>query len=153
MTNLSNRSLVILIIVSIIVVIVSILYKKNDRVTTVFNEFDYNKTYVVDLEGYGITTENIGDYFDNDIIAIYPSIGKKYLNIISGGWYYIDKTISMDKNIDYLNRYYKRLFDNNNLNREALEIELNGIIIGKAKVVTDNINKYSNYNIEKVNFE
>ena len=59
----------------------------------------------------------------------------------------------MDKNIDYLNRYYKRLFHNNNLNREALEIELNGIIIGKAKVVTDNINKYSNYNIEKVNFE
>ena len=59
----------------------------------------------------------------------------------------------MDKNIDYLNKYYKRLFDNNKLNREVLEIELNGIIISKIKVVTDDIGKYSNYKVEKVNFE
>lgn len=153
MTNLSNKALVILIVLSIVIVIILLLYKKNDKITTVFNEFDYNKTYVVELEGYGITTKNIDDYFDNDIIAIYPSIGKKYQNNISGGWYYIDKTMTMDKNIDYLNRYYKRLFDNNKLNRESLEIELNGIVISKVKVVTDNISKYSNYKFKKVDFE
>lgn len=153
MTNLSNRSLIIVLILSIIAVIMSALYKRNDNVTTVFNELDYNKTYIIDLEGCGITTKNIGDYFDNDIIAIYPSTGKKYQNVTNYGWYYIDKTISMDKNIDYLNKYYKRLFDNNKLNREVLEIELNGIIISKIKVVTDDIGKYSNYKVEKVNFE
>ena len=150
MTNLSNRSLIIVLILSIIAVIMSALYKRNDNVTTVFN---YNKTYIIDLEGCGITTKNIGDYFDNDIIAIYPSTGKKYQNVTNYGWYYIDKTISMDKNIDYLNKYHKRLFDNNKLNREVLEIELNGIIISKIKVVTDDIGKYSNYKVEKVNFE
>ena len=105
MTNLSNRSLIIVLILSIIAVIMSALYKRNDNVTTVFNELDYNKTYIIDLEGCGITTKNIGDYFDNDIIAIYPSTGKKYQNVTNYGWYYIDKTISMDKNIDYLNKY------------------------------------------------
>ena len=61
--------------------------------------------------------------------------------------------MTMDNNLDYLNRYYKRLFDNNNLNRESLEIELNGIVISKIKVVTDNISKYSNYKFKKVDFE
>ena len=78
---------------------------------------------------------------------------ENYKRMIDDGCYYIDKTMTMDKNIDYLNRYYKRLFDNNKLNRESLEIELNGIVISKVKVVTDNISKYSNYKFKKVDFE
>ena len=153
MAKLSDRILVVLIVLSIIAIILSMLYKRSDKVTAVFNELDYNNTYIIDLEGYGITTLNINNYFYNEIIAIYPSISKKYQNIISGGWYYIDKTMTMDNNLDYLNRYYKRLFDNNKLNRESLEIELNGIVISKIKVVTDNISKYSNYKFKKVDFE
>ena len=153
MTKLSDRVLILLIIVSLFATILSFLYKKNDNITTVFNEIDYNKTYIITLDGYGITTKNIDDYFDEEVIAIYPSIGKKYQDIINTGWYYIDKSMSMDKNIDNLNRYYKNIFDKNKLNNEVIDIELNGIVISKIKVVTDNINNYSNYKIEKVNFK
>ena len=152
MTKLSNRVLVLLIIISIVVVI-SIFYKKNDKVTTVFNEIDYNKTYIITLDGYGITTKNIEAYLLSEVIAIYPSVCKKYQSIIDSGWYYIDNDISMDKNLDYLNRYYKNLYNKNKLINEAIDIDLNGIVISKIKVVTDNISNYSKYKIEKVNYK
>lgn len=152
MTKLSDRILVILIITSLVLLILTMTTKKNDKATAVFNEIDYNKTYIIDLEGYGITTKNINDYFGNEIISIYPSVGKKYQDIIDSGWYYIDKSMSIDKNIDNLNRYYKNIFDKNKLSNELVEIELNGILISKIKVVTDNIDNYSKYKIEKVNF-
>ena len=45
------------------------------------------------------------------------------------------------------------MFNNNKLNEDAIDIDINGLGISKIKVVTNNINKYSKYKIEKVNFE
>lgn len=151
MTRFSNRMLILLIIISTLIIVL-VNHKKSDKVTTVFNYNDYNKTYIIYLDGYGITTKNIPDYFDNEVVAVYPKLSKKYTYLIDSGWYYIDKSISIENNYDYLNKYYKNIFYNNKLNNEVINIDLNGVGISKIKVVTDNINNYSNYKIEKVNF-
>jgi len=153
MANISNRLLISIIVISLFGIMLSTLGKKSDNIVPVFNEYDSNKTYIVDVEGIGINTKNIDSFDTTDIIAIYPSISKRYESIIDSGWYNIDKTIPFNKNIDNLNRYYKNIFDNNKLNEGVLDIDINGVGISKIKVVTDNINKYSKYRIEKVDFE
>ena len=153
MARVSDRLLISIIIISLFGIMLSTLGKKSDNIVPVFNEYDSNKTYIVDVEGIGINTKNIDSFNTTEIIAIYPSISKRYESIVDSGWYNIDETISFNKNIDNLNRYYKNIFDNNKLNEEVLDIDINGVSISKIKVVTDNINKYSKYKIEKVDFE
>ena len=152
MARISDRLLILIIIFSLILIIISRINKKNDNTISVFNEYDSNKTYIVDLEGFGINTYNINIFDTNEIIAIYPIVYKRYESIIDRGWYNMDKTISFTKNINNLVRYYKNAFDKGKLNIESLDIDINGVGISKIKVVTDNISKYSKYKVEKVNF-
>lgn len=153
MAKLSDTLLISIIIISLFGIVLSTLSKNSDNIVPVFNEYDSNKTYIVDVEGIGINTKNIDSFDTTEIIAIYPSISKRYESIVDSGWYNIDKTISFNKNIDNINRYYKSIFDTNKLNEEVLDIDINGVVISKIKVVTDNINKYSKYKIDKVDFE
>ena len=153
MARVSDRLLISIIIISLFGIMLSTLGKKSDNIVPVFNEYDSNKTYIVDVEGIGINTKNIDSFDTTEIIAIYPSISKRYESIVDSGWYNIDETINFNKNIDNINRYYKNIFDNNKLNIEALDIDINGVGISKIKVVTESINKYSKYKVEKVNFE
>ena len=153
MVRVSDRLLISIIVISLFGIVISTLGRNSDNTLSVFNEYDSNKTYIVDVEGLGINTKNIELFDTNEIIAIYPNIYKKYENIIDSGWYNIDKTITLTKNIDNINRYYKNMFNNNKLNEDAIDIDINGLGISKIKVVTNNINKYSKYKIEKVNFE
>lgn len=153
MTSVSDRLLISIIIMSIFGIVLSTQGKNSDNTLPVFNEYDSNKTYIVDVEGLGINTKNIELFNTTEIIAIYPNIYKRYENVIDSGWYNIDKTISFNKNIDNINRYYKNIFDNNMLKEEVLDIDINGVGISKIKIVTESINKYSKYKIEKVNFE
>ena len=153
MARVSDRLLISIIIISLFGIMLSTLGKKSDNIVPVFNEYDSNKTYIVDVEGIGINTKNIDSFDTTEIIAIYPSISKRYESIVDSGWYNIDETINFNKNIDNINRYYKNIFDNNMLKEEVLDIDINGVGISKIKIVTDSINKYSKYKIEKVNFE
>lgn len=153
MAKFSDRLLISIIVISLFGIVLSTLSKNSDNIVPVFNEYDSNKTYIVDVEGIGINTKNIDSFDTTEIIAIYPSISKRYESIIDSGWYNIDKTISFNRNIDNINKYYKNVFDNNKLNEEVLDIDINGVGISKIKVVTESINKYSKYKIEKVNFE
>ena len=153
MTSVSDRLLISIIIMSIFGIVLSTQGKNSDNTLAVFNEYDSNKTYIVDVEGLGINTKNIESFDTTEIIAIYPNIYKRYENIIDSGWYNIDKTISFNKNIDNINRYYKNIFDNNMLKEDVIDIDINGVGISKIKIVTESINKYSKYKIEKVNFE
>ena len=152
MTSVSDRLLISIIIMSIFGIVLSTQGRNSDNTLAVFNEYDSNKTYIVDVEGLGINTKNIESFDTTEIIAIYPNIYKRYESIVDSGWYNIDKTISFNKNINNINRYYKNIFDNNKLNEQTLDIDINGLGISKIKVVTDNINKYNKYKIEKVNF-
>lgn len=153
MTSVSDRLLISIIIMSIFGIVLSTQGKNSDNTLPVFNEYDSNKTYIVDVEGLGINTKNIELFNTTEIIAIYPNIYKRYENIIDSGWYNIDKTISFNKNIDNINRYYKNIFDKNRLKEDVIDIDINGVGISKIKIVTESINKYSKYKIEKVNFE
>ena len=128
MTKVSDRLLISIIIMSLFGIVLSTLGNNSDSIVPVFNEYDSNKTYIVD-------------------------VSKRYESIVDSGWYNIDETINFNKNIDNINRYYKNIFDNNKLNIEALDIDINGVGISKIKVVTESINKYSKYKVEKVNFE
>ncbi len=152
MARVSDRLLISIIIISLLGIVLSTLDKTSDNIVPVFNEYDSNKTYIVNVEGEGINTKNINSLDTTEIIAIYPNISKRYEGIIESGWYNIDKTISFNKNINNINRYYKNIFDNNKLNEQTLDIDINGLGISKIKVVTDNTNKYNKYKIEKVNF-
>jgi len=152
MARVSDRLLISIIIISLLGIVLSTLDKNSENTLPVFNEYDSNKTYIVNVEGEGINTKNIDSLDTTEIIAIYPNISKRYEGIIESGWYNIDKTISFNKNINNINRYYKNIFDNNKLNEQTLDIDINGLGISKIKVVTDNINKYNKYKIEKVNF-
>ena len=152
MARVSDRFLISIIIISLLGIVLSTLDKTSDNIVPVFNEYDSNKTYIVNVEGEGINTKNINSLDTTEIIAIYPNISKRYEGIIESGWYNIDKTISFNKNINNINRYYKNIFDNNKLNEQTLDIDINGLGISKIKVVTDNTNKYNKYKIEKVNF-
>ena len=149
MARVSDRLLISIIIISLLGIVLSTLSKNSENTLPVFNEYDSNKTYIVNVEGEGINTKNIDSLDTTEIIAIYPNISKRYEGIIESGWYNIDKTISFNKNINNINRYYKNIFDNNKLNEQTLDIDINGLGISKIKVVTDNTNKYK---IEKVNF-
>ena len=149
---IKDRLLISIIIISLLGIVLSTLDKTSDNIVPVFNEYDSNKTYIVNVEGEGINTKNINSLDTTEIIAIYPNISKRYEGIIESGWYNIDKTISFNKNINNINRYYKNIFDNNKLNEQTLDIDINGLGISKIKVVTDNTNKYNKYKIEKVNF-
>ena len=153
MARVSDRLLISIIVISLFGIVVSTLSKNSDNIVPVFNEYDSNKTYIVDVEGLGINTKIIESFDTTEIIAIYPNIYKRYENIIDSGWYNIDKTISFNKNIDNINRYYKNIFDTNKLNEELIDIDINGVGISRIKVVTESINKYSKYKIEKVDFE
>ena len=152
MARVSDRLLISIIIISLLGIVLSTLDKNSDNILPVFNEYDSNKTFIVNVEGEGINTKNIDSLDTTEIIAIYPNISKRYEGIIESGWYNIDKTISFNKNINNINRYYKNIFDNNKLNEQTLDIDINGLGISKIKVGTDNINKYNKYKIEKVNF-
>ena len=152
MARVSDRLLISIIIISLLGIVLSTLDKNSENTLPVFNEYDSNKTYIVNVEGEGINTKNINSLDTTEIIAIYPNISKRYEGIIESGWYNIDKTISFNKNINNINRYYKNIFDNNKLNEQTLDIDINGLGISKIKVVTDNTNKYNKYKIEKVNF-
>ena len=152
MARVSDRLLISIIIISLLGIVLSTLDKNSENTLPVFNEYDSNKTYIVNVEGEGINTKNIDSLDTTEIIAIYPNISKRYEGIIESGWYNIDKTISFNKNINNINRYYKNIFDNNKLNEQTLDIDINGLGISKIKVVTDNTNKYNKYKIEKVKF-
>ena len=152
MARVSDRLLISIIIISLLGIVLSTLDKNSENTLPVFNEYDSNKTFIVNVEGEGINTKNIDSLDTTEIIAIYPNISKRYEGIIESGWYNIDKTISFNKNINNINRYYKNIFDNNKLNEQTLDIDINGLGISKIKVVTDNTNKYNKYKIEKVNF-
>ena len=148
---ITNKVLIVIIIVSISILVL-FKFKVKDKSITVFNEYDSNKTYIIDLSGSGITTRDLELFYD-DVVALYPSIYPKYKKIIDDGWFYIDKTVSMDKNISRLENYYINIFNKHNQDIESLNIELNGLIISKIKVITDNAHKYNDYNITKVNLE
>ena len=152
MARVSDRLLISIIIISLLGIVLSTLDKNSENTLPVFNEYDSNKTFIVNVEGEGINTKNIDSLDTTEIIAIYPNISKRYEGIIESGWYNIDKTISFNKNINNINKYYKNIFNNNKLNEQTLDIDINGLGISKIKVVTDNTNKYNKYTIEKVNF-
>ena len=118
---------------------------------TVFNEQEYN-TYIVDFKDEYITTRNLEESFKNEIEAIYPAFSDKYNSILKNDWYYVDKTINFDKNLEILESKYKSIFQNNALSKENINIDLYGIKIGKIRVFTNSISKYRDYTIEKMNF-
>ena len=159
---ISEKVAIILIIISVLALIVTNISKK-DNAMTAFNEQEYN-TYIVDFKDEYITTRNLEESFKNEIEAIYPAFSDKYnsifnifsLNflmiILKNDWYYIDKTINFDKNLEILESKYKSIFQNNALSKENINIDLYGIKIGKIRVFTNSISKYRDYSIEKMNF-
>ena len=147
---ISEKVAIILIIISVLALIVTNISKK-DNAMTVFNEQEYN-TYIVDFKDEYITTRNLEESFKNEIEAIYPAFSDKYNSILKNDWYYIDKTINFDKNLEILENKYKSIFQNNALSKENINIDLYGIKIGKIRVFTNSISKYRDYTIEKMNF-
>lgn len=148
-SRLSNKMLIILIILCLSVIFFSIFYKKEDTLVSTFKEENFNnKTYTINLEGMGITTRNLDMFNTNEIVGIIPDISIKYSKIIDFGWYDIDNTKSFKSNINKLEGYYKKIFNRNDIQDECLNIEYNGITIKKLKVITDNIEKYNKYKIE-----
>lgn len=146
-SRLSNKMLVLLIIMCLSVIFFY-MSKKNENVVSTFNEYEINnKTYIINLDN-NITTRNLDGFNDNDIVAIYPNISSKYDKIINSGWFYVDKTKSFKSNINKFEQYYQNIFEYNKILNESLEIEYNGLSIKKIKVSTDNINQYSKYKIE-----
>ena len=146
-SRLSNKMLVLLIIMCLSVIFFY-MSKKNENVVSTFNEYEINnKTYIINLDN-NITTRNLDGFNDSEIVAIYPNISSKYDKIINSGWFYIDKTKSFKSNINKFEQYYQNMFEYNKILNESLEIEYNGLSIKKIKVSTDNINQYSNYKIE-----
>lgn len=146
-SRLSNKMLVLLIIMCLSVIFFY-MSKKNENVVSTFNEYEINnKTYIINLDN-NITTRNLDGFNDSEIVAIYPNISSKYDKIVNSGWFYIDKTKSFKSNINKFEQYYQNIFEYNKILNESLEIEYNGLSIKKIKVSTDNINQYSNYKIE-----
>lgn len=146
-SRLSNKMLVLLIIMCLSVIFFY-MSKKNENVVPTFNEYEINnKTYIINLDN-NITTRNLDGFNDSEIVAIYPNISSKYDKIVNSGWFYIDKTKSFKSNINKFEQYYQNIFEYNKILNESLEIEYNGLSIKKIKVSTDNINQYSNYKIE-----
>lgn len=148
---ISEKSAIILIIISILILMISHV-KKGDNTMTVFNEQEYN-AYIVEFKDEYITTRNLKESFKNEIEAIYPSFGEKYANILQVDWYYIDKTISFNKNIKLLEDNYKSIFKNNALSDESINLDLYGVRISKIRVFTNNISKYSKYSYKSSKIE
>ena len=146
---IKDRSLYILIIISVLIMIF-IKIKDSENHIAAFNENSTYDLYIIDLKDKHITTKNINDYISDEIEEIYPYIDIKYSNIINSSWYKIDKLISKGKNIKNLEERYKNLFYANALREESVYIDLNGIKISKIKILTNNIDKYKNYNVKKV---
>lgn len=148
-SRLSNKMLIILIILCLSVIFFSIFYKKEDNLVSTFKEENFNnKTYTINLEGMGITTRNLDMFNTNEIVGIIPDISIKYNKIVDFFWYDIDNTKSFSSNINKLEEYYKNVFNRNGIQSEYINIEYNGLGIKKLKVITDNIEKYSKYKIE-----
>ena len=145
---IKNRTLFIIIIASLILMI--FLKGKDKEYVSAINENNIYELYLIDLEDKNITTKNIGKYITCDIVSIYPSVDKKYENIIKSKWYDIDKLISKDDNIKKIEDYYQELFRQNALSEEAIYISLNGLKISKVKIMTNNISKYKKYDIKKI---
>lgn len=148
---ISEKAAIILIVISVLILMISRV-KKEDNTMTVFNEQEYN-AYIVEFKDEYITTRNLNESFKNEIEAIYPSFGEKYANILQVDWYYIDKTISFNKNIELLEDNYKSIFKNNALSDESINVDLYGVRISKIRVFTNNISKYSKYSYKRMNFE
>ena len=145
-SRLSNKMLVLLIIMCLSVIFFY-MSKKNENVVPTFNEYEINNnTNIINLDN-NITTRNLDGFNDSEIVAIYPNIPSKYDKIVNSGWFYIDKTKSFKSNINKFEQYYQNIFEYNKILNESLEIEYNGLSIKKIKVSTDNINQYSNYKI------
>ena len=143
-SRLSNKLLVILIIMCLSVIFFSLFYKKEDQLISAFKEDSVNKkTYTINLEGKGITTRNLDIFNTNEIVGIFPDISIKYNKIVDSGWYDIDNTKSFSSNINKLEEYYKNIFNRNGIHNEYINIEYNGVIIKKLKVITDNVEKYN----------
>lgn len=148
---ISEKVAIILIIISILILMISRV-KKDDTTMTVFNEQEYN-AYIVEFKDEYITTRNLNESFKNEIEAIYPFFSDKYANILQVNWYYMDKTLTFDKNIKLLEDNYKTIFKNNALSDESINLDLYGVRISKIRVFTNNISKYSKYNYKRMNFE
>lgn len=147
--RISNKMLIILIIMCLSVILFSLFYKKEDKLMSTFKEDDINKkTYIINLEGMGITTRNLERFNTNEIVGIFPDISIKYNKIVDFFWYDIDNTKSFNSNINTLEDYYKNVFNRNDIQSEYINIEYNGINIKKLKVITDNVEKYNKYKIE-----
>ena len=74
-SRLSNKLLVILIIMCLSVIFFSLFYKKEDKLISAFKEDSVNKkTYTINLEGKGITTRNLDIFNTNEIVGIFHDI-------------------------------------------------------------------------------
>ena len=146
---IKDRNLYILIIISILTLILIKIKDKENHVAA-FNENNTYDLYIIDLKDKYVTTKNINDYISDEIEEIYPYIDKKYSNVINSSWYKIDKLINEDKNIKNLEENYKKIFYKNALREEVIYIDLNGLKISKVKILTNNIDKYKNFKVQKV---
>lgn len=143
MEYIQNKSLIRLIIISLIILFLMSI-KKEVKVYPVFKENNLYETYIIYFDDNYITTKNINDYIYDEIESIYL---KDYKNI-SSNWYNINKKIGINKNIENIEKKYKYLLKENSLNEDTIYIDINGIKISKAIILTNDINKY-NYRYEK----
>ena len=149
---ISEKRLIILLVITLTVLITSRL-NNNENSVTVFNEMDATyETYIIDFKDEYVTTKDLNEWTD-EIIAIYPDISEKYSAVITSNWYNYDKTISLKKNIEILEQRYINQYKSNAYTSEALEIGYNGLKLKKIKLITNDINKYEDYSYEKANFD
>ena len=118
--------------------------KKEVKVYPVFKENNLYETYIIYFDDNYITTKNINDYIYDEIESIYL---KDYKNI-SSNWYNVNKKIGLEKSIENMEKKYKYLLKENSLNEDTIYIDINGIKISKAIILTNDINKYD-YRYEK----
>lgn len=146
----SERILLFLLIGSLTILIISTFFKM-DNTVTVFNESNDNyEVYIIDFKNEYITTKNIDTIFKNDIEAVYTGISDKYNHIIDNNWYEMDKTIPFKRNIQNIEGLYKKKFGDNNLIKEKINIEINGIRLSKIRILTNKIDSYNRYYHYKV---
>ncbi len=143
----------IILFIFLIFIIIILFTQKKDNTALVFKEesFGYD-TYIVDVSNASINTKNL-DEFQDDIDQVLPMINEKYSPLIISNWYIFDKMLSFDNNISNLENLYKNKYTSNAFNKEALSVEYEGLKISKIRIVTNDINKYSKYKYEKVQFD
>lgn len=120
-------------------------YKK-DIIKPVFNDKTYS-SYIIDISCDSITTRNINKYITDEIDAVYP-----YVLNIKRQWFFIDKNISFEKNMNKLEKKYINYLNYLAKKEDALNIELEGIKLGKIKIMTNNISNYSKYSYTIQNY-